>query len=183
MNTEWIATVAAAGTLLGAGLGGLLVNLGGKRQFQRQRNWQRDQFLQEKLEDIARLAEEIDDICRSLYGSAVLLVENRQPLNFDRSIPLARLKTRIDFYAPELHPYALRIVEIRDSVGNFLAEALSSRALAKEERQQLNLQFLRGTEQMTQACEALAGAAAQLARERLGLQALHTKRSEDGPSK
>lgn len=179
MNTEWIAIVGAAGALLAAGVGGLLVNFGAKRQFQRQRNWQRDQFLQERLEEIARLAEEIDDISRELYGNAILLTETRQPLTFDRPLPLARLKTLIDFYAPELHPHASRIVEVRDTAGKFLAEAISTRSLTKEERQHLNLQFLRGTQQMTHACEALAAAAAQLARARLELHALPTKRVED----
>src|SRR5436305_10542752 len=120
MNTEWIATVGGAGALLAAGVGGLLVNFGAKRQFQRQRNWQRDQFLQERLEEIARVAEEIDEASRALYGNAVLLVENRQRLASDRPIPLARLKMLIDFYAPELRPHADRIVNVRDSVGNFL---------------------------------------------------------------
>lgn len=169
MNTEWIATVGGAGALLAAGVGGLLVNFGAKRQFQRQRNWQRDQFLQERLEEIARVAEEIDETSRALYGNAVLLVENRQPLAFDRPIPLARLKMLTDFYAPELRPHADRIVEVRDSVGNFLGEAISTHSSTKEERQHLNLEFVRGTLRMTAACEALVAAAAQLARQRLDL--------------
>jgi hypothetical protein len=169
MNAEWTAIVTAAGTLLGAGLGGVLVNFGGKRQFERQRKWQRDQFLQERLEDIARIAEEIDDISKSLYGNALLLVETQKPLPPGRTIPLARLKALIEFYAPELRPHGARIVEIRDKVGEYIADAISNRSRTKEERQQINLQFMRGMLEMTTACETLSTAAAELGRKRLGL--------------
>lgn len=169
MNAEWTTIITAAGTLLGAGLGGLLVNLGGRRQFERQRKWQRDRFLQERLEDIARLAEEIDDSYKSLCGNAILLVETQQPLPTARSIPLARLKALIEFYAPELQAHGVHIIEVRDTFGKYLANAITSRSLTKEERQQINLEFTRAMFQMTAACEALSSAAAQVARRRLGL--------------
>jgi hypothetical protein len=171
MNNEWIATLGAVATLVGAGAGGLLVNFGSKRQFQRERDWRRDQFLQEKLADIAALAEEIDQASRKLYGDTILRIENNQPLKMERPIPLTRLKTLIDFYAPQLHDHYVSIVQARDSAGEFVTQALATDPLSKEQRQRLNLELIRGAQRMTEACGSLAGRAARLARQRLKLDA------------
>jgi hypothetical protein len=171
MNNEWIATLGGVATLVGAGAGGLLVNFGSKCQFQRERDWRRDQFLQEKLADIAALAEEIDQASRKLYGDAILLVENSQPLKMERPIPLTRLKTLIDFYAPQLHDHCISIVQVRDSTGEFVGQAIATGPLSTEQRQRLNLELIRGAQRMTEACESLAGLAAKFARQRLKLDA------------
>jgi hypothetical protein len=166
----WFALLSS---LLGVGVGGLLVNITSKWQFERQRNWQRDQFLQEKLADIAKLADDVQQACRKLYMNAILTVEGSQALGADQQpIPLSRLNTLIRFYAPELHDHMKVVMQVRDSVGDIVAEVITGRPFDTGKRQQLNLQLVRGVEQMDQACDKLSAAAAQLARHRLGIESL-----------
>jgi|GEM_PF-3518131 len=169
MNNEWTVAVTAIGTLMGAGLGGFLVNLGSKRQFRRQQQWQRDQFLQEKLKEIAAVTEDLETALRKLCGDAIVRIHDDQPFEISQPIPVLRLRILLDFYAPELIAEYEEIINIRDTLSRAVSKVIIERPLGKDIQQQLTLEFLEGSQRATGACAALAKRAADLARTRLGL--------------
>ncbi len=163
----WIPII---GTLLGVLIGGLVSVLTSKMQFERERRWKRDLLVQDKLLEIAELAEDVQRKLGKLYGDAVGAVESGQSLKPDSDpLPLARLKMLINYCAPELRPHMERVIQIRDELSPFVGEVLMFRDRAKPERQQLNLQLVRGIKQITSECKGLAEAAAESAQRRLGI--------------
>ena len=156
--------------LLGVGIGGLITIFGAKVQFERERKWQRDRLLQEKLLEIAKLTEDIQEKFCKLYADAISAVEGGQKLQPGSDpIPLVRIKILISFYAPELRPHIEQIIKIRDEVGTSVADVLLPRVRSQTERQQLNLRFVLGMKRIGDECDNLAKAAAQSAQHRLGI--------------
>lgn len=172
----WIAIIAS---LLGVVVGGLLQHFTAKSGFYRQKTWERDRLLQQKLEEIAELAETVGRKMGGLYGQAIAAVESGQPYRPEPDlIPIARLEILIHCYAPELSPHVEGILGVRNELGKPLSEALLQRSLMdKPERQQLNAQLCMGMVQASSLCEAIAKGAAELVRRRLALESHTPKKS------
>jgi len=142
-----------------------------KTQLERERRWQRDQLVQDKLLEIAALVEDTRQKLGATYGNALCAVvsgHRLKPSNNANPCAWARLQMLVSSYAPELRPHITRLLQIRDEISPFVAEALLPRPRTKLEQQELNLQFVRGIKRIDDECAAFTEAAAQLAHHRLG---------------
>ena len=161
--------------LIGAGIGGLISFISTRSQFERDRRWQRDRLLQEKLLEIAELSETVQQKISEACANTIAAMgrgETPKVLDF---IPLERLKILIGFYAPELRPHTEQMVKVWNEIGNSFAAVLSTRTLGASQQQELNLKLLHGIRDIREACKHLTEAAAQLAQRRLGTSMDHRR--------
>jgi hypothetical protein len=159
----------AINVLIGAGIGGLVTTIAAKLQFERERKWQRDRLLQEKLLEIAQLTDDLQRAFAKLCGDAVVALYGGAELKV-APIPLARLKILTTFYASDLRHDMERIIKVRDDAGPSLTEVLTNRkALEITKRQQIGDHLLQAMKEMNDSCDRLAENAAELAQRHLGL--------------
>jgi hypothetical protein len=156
----WIGLISG---LAGVIVGGILNHFTTRANFHRQTQWEREKILQQKLEEIAQVAEQIAFHFQKLKGDAMLAIESGTCLSFgSEAVPLAKLRMLVCFYAPELAKHIQMIEDAREKFGQPLVKALEGRVREKPERQQINGDLIRGEYQLSKACDSLAEAAADL---------------------
>ena len=102
MDKDWIAVI---GTVMGAIVGGLLQQYAGRSAFVDARNWERDKFLQQKLEEIYVLAREIRRSIVKVFYEAIHYKEikddDREGTKKELLAKIRHFRLLVWFYAPE----------------------------------------------------------------------------------
>jgi len=125
-------------------------------------------LLQEKLLEIAELAEVVQQKISELCANTIAGLERGERPKALDFVPLARLKILVGFYAPELRSHIEQIENVWKEVGNSIAVVLMAPTLDRPQQQQLNLKFLQALRDIKEACNHFTEAAAESAQRRLG---------------
>jgi hypothetical protein len=158
------AIIAAIATLLGVIISGVINYVVSKNQFNREKDWQRKQFVREKLETICQIIEEIDDWHRKLWSEALMFIQYGKKLEIGiKKIPTDRLSMLINFYAPALKPFLELISEEILSFGKALIIIINIDESGETKRQAI-ADLTITQESIRKICEAMTLASADLAR-------------------
>jgi len=167
METLLIAIIASVSGLIGVIVGGLLNYFISNSQFKREKIWQMNLLVKDKLEEIAMTIEEINYEYKKYMGDLLMYVEFNKNFSIKERppIPTAKLTMLIDFYSPDLSNYLDSLnVEI-SSYATTIAKAITGNYQCEKKVFLSNL--LDGQTKVEKACKALVKAAAESARKRL----------------
>jgi hypothetical protein len=158
------AIIGVIGTLLGVVIGGGVNFFINRSQFIREKKYQEQQVIRQKLEEICKLAEEIDDSYRKTWLDSIQLMEYGKKMDFVTGIPLARLLMLINFYAVELKDTSKILEETRHIFGERLVEVINNAQADRLTRQRINSDITKAYIQISKVCETMATGSANIAR-------------------
>ena len=163
-----IAWVGAIAALAGVLVAGILNYFTSKKAFHRQVQWEQDRLIQQKLEEIGRVADEIQHHFTKFMLNIIEAIRSGEFLKDEGDVvPLAKLRLLITFYAPELANHIQLIEEAREKFAGPLIKTTEGLSRDKLERQKINGEVCTAERHMSKACSDLAKAAADLGRKHL----------------
>ena len=167
MQTLWVAIIASVSGLIGVIVGGLLNYCISNSQFKRERAWQKNLLIKDKLEEIAKTVEKIEYRYRDWVCDAIKHIHFDEGMNHTGvPIPTERLTMLIDFYSPELNNYWESLNAELLSFQDLTIEAIEGKTL-EAEKDVLVQKLIDRAGKIQKACKDLVNAAAEAARKRL----------------
>ena len=159
------AIIGVIGTLLGVAIGGGVNYFINRSQFIREKKYQEQQVLRQKLEEICQVIERINQSYNNVWADAwqSLKYGKQMPLD-DDPLPFARLSMLINFYAPELKENFKLLEDNRNAFGMILIDVIYNAQAEESKRQKIHndLSIARGY--IAKVCTAMEDEAASLAR-------------------